>query len=147
MSMLLTSDQVLLQAAKKPRISLDLNVDISSDPNATILKSAASSQIGSEGDFSSVSCLFLVNIQCIIEFISPCCTNHISGRNISIQSSTTKRIKLFFISFKAAFLALSHSVIVLHYPSLFTSFDLVELVKFSLQGQYQYFNLIALFVK
>lgn len=65
MSMLLTSDQVLLQAAKKPRISLDLNVDISSDPNATILKTAASSQIGSEGDISSEPYHFLMNIQAV----------------------------------------------------------------------------------
>jgi len=49
MSMLLTSDQVLLQAAKKPRISIDLNVDISSDPNATILKTSANSKAVSEG--------------------------------------------------------------------------------------------------
>eukprot|EP00795_Rhopilema_esculentum_P007430 gene7430-13192_t len=49
MSMLLTSDQVLLQAtsypmAKKPRVALDLNVDISSDPNATVLNPTNATQ-------------------------------------------------------------------------------------------------------
>ena len=56
MSMLLTSDQVLLQAtsfgsaAKKPRVAHDLNVDISSDPNATILKTSANTQSAIEGN-------------------------------------------------------------------------------------------------
>ena len=54
MSMLLTSDQVLLQAAsypaaKKPRLGLDLNVDISSDPNATLLKTTSTAQISNQG--------------------------------------------------------------------------------------------------
>ena len=61
MSMLLTSDQVLLQAAsypaaKKPRLGLDLNVDISSDPNATLLKTTSTAQISNQGKLFAFDC-------------------------------------------------------------------------------------------
>ena len=52
--MLFTSQQVMLQpashpAAKKQRFSLDMNVDISSDPSATVVKSSNAAFSSAQG--------------------------------------------------------------------------------------------------
>ncbi len=54
--MLFTSQQVMLQpashpAAKKQRFSLDMNVDISSDPSATVVKSSNAAFSSAQGNF------------------------------------------------------------------------------------------------